>query len=563
MRTSIAVLGLAALAVASDVHDLTKDSFGSFVAENDLVLAEFFAPWCGHCKALAPEYEEAATSLASKSIRLAKIDCTEQQDLCQDYGVEGYPTLKVFRGADNVQPYAGPRKAQAIVSYMTKQSLPSVSLLQSGEALEEFKTADKVVLVGFFGADDKSSNITFSEVADELRDTFLFGATSDPALAKAEGVKVPAIVLYKTFDEGKSTFEEGFTKDAVAEFAKTASTPLIGEVGPETYAGYMAAGIPLAYIFAETPEERASLAKTLKPVAEKQRGKVNFATIDAKAFGQHAGNLNLEADKWPAFAIQDTQKNQKFPYTSQGSVSDLSVKKIGKFIDDFVAGKVEPSVKSEAVPEKQDGPVTVVVAKNYQEVVIDSDKDVLLEFYAPWCGHCKALAPKYDELAGMFKSHADKITIAKVDATLNDVPDEIQGFPTIKLYKAGAKDAPVDYTGSRTVEDLVNFIRDSGSFHIDASNGSGAETHSMEGVETEGMPQQAPAATKGASSAASGASSAASGAASSGASVVASGASDAAETATKGVKEKVMSAAGAVKEALIDDDDEMGEHDEL
>ena len=357
------------------------------------------------------------------------------------------------------------------------------------------------------------------------------------------------------------------------------------------------AGIPLAYIFSDTPEERASLAKTLKSVAEAQKGKVNFATIDAKAFGQHAGNLNLEAEKWPAFAIQDTQKNQKFPYPSQGSVSDLSEKKIGKFVDDFVAGKVEPSVKSEAVPEKQDGPVTVVVAKNYQEVVIDSDKDVLLEYYAPWCGHCKALAPKYDELASMFKSHSDKIVIAKVDATLNDVPDEIQGFPTIKLFKAGAKGSPVDYSGSRTVEDLANFIRDEGSFHIDVTNGSGAggEALSMEGVETEGMPHQAAAATKGASSVSSGASKGASSASSgaskgassassgatngassassaatkgassvsSGATEAASGASEAAETATRVLKEKVLSAAGAVKDALLDDDDELGEHDEL
>lgn len=67
----------------------------------------------GHCKALAPEYEEAATSLKEKDIKLAKIDCTEEADLCQTYGVEGYPTLKVFRGKENITPYSGQRKAQA------------------------------------------------------------------------------------------------------------------------------------------------------------------------------------------------------------------------------------------------------------------------------------------------------------------------------------------------------------------------------------------------------------------------------------------------------------------
>lgn len=72
-----------------------------------------FAPWCGHCKALAPEYEEAATTLKEKDIKLIKVDCTEESELCQQYGVEGYPTLKVFRGPENITPYKGQRKASA------------------------------------------------------------------------------------------------------------------------------------------------------------------------------------------------------------------------------------------------------------------------------------------------------------------------------------------------------------------------------------------------------------------------------------------------------------------
>jgi protein disulfide-isomerase A1 len=269
---------------------------------------------------------------------------------------------------------------------MTKQSLPAVSVLDKS-TIDDFKTADKVVLVAYFAADDKASNETFNSVANVLRDDYLFGATSDEALAKAEGVKQPSIVLYKSFDEGKNTFDSKFEKEAIEKFAKTAATPLIGEVGPETYSGYMAAGLPLAYIFAETPEERETLSKELKPIAEKHKGKINFATIDAKSFGQHGGNLNLEVGKWPAFAIQETAKNQKFPYDQTKKITE---KDIGKFVEEFVSGKMEPSIKSEAIPESQDGPVTVVVAKNYDDVVLDDKKDVLIEFYAPWCGHCKA-----------------------------------------------------------------------------------------------------------------------------------------------------------------------------
>ncbi|KAI8965819.1 protein disulfide isomerase [Daldinia sp. FL1419] len=452
---------------ASDVTQLNKDTFDDFVKSNDLVLAEFFAPWCGHCKALAPEYEEAATTLKEKSIKLAKVDCTEESELCQTYGVEGYPTLKIFRGPENITPYTGQRKAAAITSYMIKQSLPAVSLLTS-ETLEDFKTADKVVLVAYIDASDKASNETYTKVAEKYRDSYLFGATNDAALAEAEGVKAPAVVLYKQFDEGKATFSEKFDEEAIEKFAKVASTPLIGEVGPDTYSGYMSAGIPLAYIFSETAEERKELGDALKPVAEKYRGKINFATIDAQAFGAHANNLNLKADKFPSFAIQETVKNQKFPFDQE---KEITFDTISAFVDDFAAGKIEPSLKSEPIPEKQEGPVTVVVGKTYEKIVLDDSKDVLIEFYAPWCGHCKALAPKYEDLASLYSKSEfkDKVVIAKVDATANDVPDEIQGFPTIKLYPAGAKDQPVSYSGSRTVEDLIKFVKENGKYKAEVS----------------------------------------------------------------------------------------------
>lgn len=208
-------------------------------------------------------------------------------------------------------------------------------------------------------------------------------------------------------------------------------------------------------------------------------------------------------------------------------------------MDDFVAGKIEASIKSEPIPEKQDGPVTVVVAKNYHDIVLDDTKDVLLEFYAPWCGHCKSLAPKYDELAGLFKGHADKVVIAKVDATANDVPDEIQGFPTIKLFKAGEKDTPIDYSGARTVEDLANFIRDNGSHNVDV-----LAEEVKAAVDTEGMPSQAPAATKVASKA--------------GETVASKAATGVAEKVAEAVKD----GATAVVDALFEDE-VIDDHDEL
>ncbi|KAI5846814.1 disulfide-isomerase [Tricharina praecox] len=515
--------------VPSNVHVLKTDTFEPFVKENPLVLAEFYAPWCGHCKALAPEYEDAATKLKEKGIPLAKIDCTVETELCEKQGVQGYPTVKVFRGPDNVAPYGGQRKSDAIVSYMIKQSLPAVSILDK-ESHETFIAADNVVLVAYFGADDKDTNATYSQVAESLRDSYLFGATSDAALAKAAGVKTPALVLYKSFDEGKTVYDGKFELEKVMEFAKVASTPLVGEVGPETYAGYMDAGIPLAYIFVDNDADKEKFTKAAKPLAEKYRGKINFATIDAAAFGAHAQNLNLE-QKWPAFAIQETAKNQKYPFDQDTEMTEAA---LAKFVEDFSAGNINPSIKSEPVPEKQEGPVHVIVANNYEDIVMDAEKDVLVEFYAPWCGHCKNLAPKYEELGKLYfddKEFGAKVIIAKVDATANDVPIEIQGFPTIKLFPAGSKTA-IDYTGSRTVEDLANFVKEHGTHKVDAYVAPPAEVAADEAEEVLGS--AAAAASK-----------------------VSEKAEEKSETATEKVKEateKVKEAAAAASSAVVGDE---------
>jgi len=126
-----------------------------------------------------------------------------------------------------------------------------------------------------------------------------------------------------------------------------------------------------------------------------------------------------------------------------------------------LAGRIESYIKSEPIPESNDGPVKVVVGRNYQDIVLDETKDVLLEAYAPWCGHCKTLEPKYVELGERMKKYSDTLTIAKIDATANTLPPtfQVKGFPTIFFVPSNKKDSPIKYEGAREVEDLVAFIK--------------------------------------------------------------------------------------------------------
>ncbi|KAI5285015.1 protein disulfide-isomerase precursor [Ascosphaera acerosa] len=243
----------------------------------------------------------------------------------------------------------------------------------------------------------------------------------------------------------------------------------------------MAAGIPLGYIFAETQEERDELAAMLRPVAKQFKGKINLATIDARDAGSFAYTLRLE-QKFPAFSIQDTLSSKRYPFDQDKTITEQG---ISQFIAGVLDGTIQHHVRSQPVPETQDGPVTVVVAHSFDEIVMDDLKDVLVEYYAPWCMHCQALAPKYDELAALVKKAGldSQVTIAKIDATENDVPVEIASYPTIMLYSAGLKHMPILFEEVREIETLAKFIRENGKHGADALAAAGSSEEQEEAVE--------------------------------------------------------------------------------
>ena len=128
------------------------------------------------------------------------------------------------------------------------------------------------------------------------------------------------------------------------------------------------------------------------------------------------------------------------------------------YVKQYLDGELRSHLISEDIPEDWDKEsVKVLVGKNFEEVALNAEKDVLVEFYAPWCGHCKQLVPTWDKLGEKYMD-SETVVIAKMDSTANELEDvKVEGFPTIKLFKKGDNKV-IDYNGERTLDGLVKFI---------------------------------------------------------------------------------------------------------
>jgi thiol-disulfide isomerase/thioredoxin len=137
-------------------------------------------------------------------------------------------------------------------------------------------------------------------------------------------------------------------------------------------------------------------------------------------------------------------------------------------VQNFVDGKIAATIRSQPLPIQQ-GMVQVVVGLNYEEVVFDKSRDVLIEFSASWCGPCKQFEPEYKRLASLYMEQGkkDRVTIATIDAVENNIPDnEVTRFPTFKIYPAQDKTRSLTFSGAPNICSLIKFIETHGTHNV-------------------------------------------------------------------------------------------------
>jgi len=434
----------------AEVAKLTTENFDEFLKENPKTLVKFFAPWCGHCKSLAPHYEEASEKLP-EGVKLAEVDATEEADLAQRFGVRGYPTMRWFdNGVDS--EYDGGRTADTILQWVNVMTSDPVNAFDTIDAAR--KANDGAYLVVTSAKTDSAEYKIFEEVATSNRSlgTFIH-ITGDHSDSTAEELCV--------YRKGETTPQKitiaGVEKNELIKFVKFEKLPLFGNVNQETFPMYAETQRDFIWVAGST-EDKAGLAPVFEAFAKKYQEKYNVVYMDLVESSKQVEGM-VGSSVYPVVAIM----NETGPGRYLLHKEDFELEKIEKFVEQAAAGELKPTLKSEPIPESNDGPVIQIVGDNFDDVVTD-DKDVLVKIYAPWCGHCKKMAPDYVTVGEQIAAAGSDIIIAEIDGTANEFANNdygFKGFPTIYWKKANEK--PVLYSGDRDVEGFMNFLKENSS----------------------------------------------------------------------------------------------------
>jgi len=248
--------------------------------------------------------------------------------------------------------------------------------------------------------------------------------------------------------------------DAIAEFASAHSMPLVVPFNeanaPKVFGGKVKVHL---IAFADSEKHKEELSKLEAPAA-KFKGQILVIHV-SPGEEQITEYFGVTKDDMPAIRLVDMREAgmKKYNY-DKPQVDEAGLE---GFVEDFFRGGLSATLKSEDAPPAEEADATAVrtlVSTTFHKEVHENENDVLVEFYAPWCGHCKELAPRYEALAAKLKPLADKLVLAKVNSEANEIENVIvEGFPTLRLYAAEKKHEAIEYTGERSAEAIEAWLK--------------------------------------------------------------------------------------------------------
>ena len=447
----------------NEVAILTDKNFDAFVQQYEWVFVKFFAPWCGHCKQMAPGYSELALEqkFAENGIPIAEVDATVQKELASRFNLSGYPTLKMFRRGFPLE-YNGGREKKEIHEYITKKMGTKVNEIKT---LEEFREINSAHLAGlyFCQTQDKETIEAFERFMLQF-DDIPFAITHNPEIQKQIGAtKKAAFYVIRNFDDGSKLSErdQAYTDVELSSEFKKHRYGFVMEQNKDTSKRISDEKKTTIYVF--TNDKHDELAEAVRKVAPHHQEDFFFVISDMEdsdnqKLSEHFGITTNGHIRAMSFKGGKSQKYKILDQTAEG---------IEQWLDDYKNLKARQYFKTEPIPEINYGPVKKLVGANFSQEVMKSDKHVLVKLYAPWCGHCKKLEPIFEELARGLEVY-DDLMLGKMDAVANEHPKaQVQGgYPTLLFYPKGRKQNPIKHEGENTISKLLVFLnRNIGRVH--------------------------------------------------------------------------------------------------
>ncbi|ERE68663.1 protein disulfide-isomerase A2 [Cricetulus griseus] len=398
--------------------------------------------------------------------------------LTKEFGVVGYPTLKFFQNGNRTNPeeYTGPQKAEGIAEWLRRRVGPSAKRLEDEEDVQALTDKWEVVVIGFFQDLQGEDVATFLALARDALD-ITFGFTDQPQLFQKFGLTKDTVILFKKFDEGRADFpvdkDTGLDLGDLSRFLVTHSMHLVTEFNSQAIMSFpplqtspkiFAAKIlnHLLLFVNKTLAQHRELLTDFREAAPPFRGQVLFVMVDVAADNDHVLNyFGLKAEEAPTLRLINVETTKKYAPTGLVPITAASV---AAFCQAVLHGQVKPYLLSQEIPPDWDErPVKTLVGKNFEQVAFDETKNVFVKFYAPWCSHCKEMAPAWEALAEKYRDRED-IVIAELDATANELEAfSVHGYPTLKFFPAGPDRKVIEYKSTRDLETFSKFLDSGGN----------------------------------------------------------------------------------------------------
>lgn len=310
---------------------------------------EFYAPWCGHCKKLAPEWDKAAAELASSgdAAKLAKVDATVATGLAERFAIKGFPTIAFFRNGKKMEYQAG-RTAADIVSWVKKQSGPPAKTIDTAAQLLAAQESNDVIIVGYFSSADSEAAKGFLTVAsgDDVNSYYI---SSSADVKDALAVSEDSIVILKTFDDKRADLAvAGQNPGQIYNFILGNSVPLVQTFSQEAAKKIFSSPIQKHVLFftEKSADHHAPAISSLTEVAKSVKGQalvVNVPSTEDRVMDY----FGIKKDSLPALVVVDMSgegQMKKYPYPS----ATLDAAGVSAHINGVLAGEVKPTLKSEA-----------------------------------------------------------------------------------------------------------------------------------------------------------------------------------------------------------------------